>query len=131
MKLFVEEDGTPAAQAAAADADSIASVRIALVEMRSALARMRAHTRISEQEYNWVVDEVRVFWRDLAIIELDAAVTHSAAHLAAAHVLRAYDAVHLAAALELRRFELQFACWDTALRAAANREGLALIPAAP
>jgi predicted nucleic acid-binding protein len=127
--MFVEEDGTSEVRDAAQETESLATCRIAIVEMRSALARMRSEGRIGDQAHDRVVSELREFWRDLAIVELDEAVARSAAELTTTHLLRAYDAVHLAAALQLRQLELEFACWDRTLRAAAARELLSVLPA--
>jgi predicted nucleic acid-binding protein len=113
-------------------ADVVASSRIAIVEMHSAVARMRAapDPRLTGEAHDSILDDMREFWRHLAVIELDDAVAHSAARLASTHVLRAYDAVHLAAALQLGQSEIQFYCWDLALREAAAEERLAVLPAA-
>ena len=52
-----------------------------------------------------------------------------AAEGARTHALRAYDAVHLAGAIAFAAGEeLDFACWDKELRAAARKEGFPLVP---
>jgi uncharacterized protein len=66
-----------------------------------------------------------------AIVALKESVLVAAAGEAAAHGLRAYDAVQLASAMAVRELDPRcshFACFDTDLRGAASRSGFFLTP---
>jgi predicted nucleic acid-binding protein len=67
-------------------------------------------------------------WPAFGVIEVDQHLAEDAAKLAIARELRSMDALHLAAALMLPREDLLLATWDRRLHAAAQAEGLALIP---
>ena len=65
----------------------------------------------------------------LRLIEPTPSLLRTAADLAEAQLLRAYDAVHLASALSLRDHDLVVATWDADLSRAARNAGLAVAPA--
>jgi uncharacterized protein len=65
------------------------------------------------------------------IVSLTESMLVAAAHEAARHALRTYDAVQLASALAVREIDPRcshFACFDADLRRAASRAGFALTP---
>jgi predicted nucleic acid-binding protein len=63
-----------------------------------------------------------------AVVEIDDRVADQATALTLERDLRTLDALHLAAALILPRDDLVFATWDRRLHAAAEAEGLELLP---
>jgi predicted nucleic acid-binding protein len=130
VKLYVEEDGSPAVREAVANAESVATAALAYVEARAAFARRHREKRLSPDDYRRTVQELEADWEHYLLLEITSGLIKTAAELAANHALRAYDAIHLAAA-KLLRARLQgpilFACWDGHLSAAARREGLALV----
>lgn len=67
-------------------------------------------------------------WPAFGIVEVDQGLAEHAAALTLARELRSLDALHLAAALVLPRTDLTFATWDRRLHAAADAEGLRLLP---
>jgi predicted nucleic acid-binding protein len=71
---------------------------------------------------------VREEWPAFGVIEIDQRLVEDAAKLAITRELRSMDALHLAAALMLPPEDLLLATWDRRLHAAAQAEGLALIP---
>jgi predicted nucleic acid-binding protein len=71
---------------------------------------------------------VREEWPAFGVIEVDQRLVEEAAKFAIDSELRSMDALHLAAALALPHDDLQFATWDRRLHAAAQAEGLTLIP---
>ena len=75
-------------------------------------------------------DAVSDEWPAFGIVEIDQALVEHAAALALRRNLRSLDALHLAAALILPRPGLVFATWDGRLHAAAEAEGLTVLPAA-
>jgi uncharacterized protein len=74
------------------------------------------------------VKNVHEEWPAFGVIEVDQRLVEEAAELAIDRGLRSLDALHLAAALMLPREDLIFTTWDRRLHAAADSQGLALIP---
>jgi predicted nucleic acid-binding protein len=66
-------------------------------------------------------------WPALYIVETTRAVTDRAAELVATHPLRGGDAIHLASALLLAP-DVVVAVWDEHVAAAAEAEGLTVLP---
>lgn len=64
-------------------------------------------------------------WDAVEAIDLDGSTSAQAASLAVRHGLRGMDAVQLASAVLLADVEPVVVTWDTALRRAAQAEGLA------
>ncbi len=71
---------------------------------------------------------MREEWPAFSVIEVDQRLAEDATKLAITRELRSMDALHLAAALMLPQEDLQLATWDRRLHAAAQAEGLALVP---
>lgn len=71
---------------------------------------------------------VRDEWPAFGVIEVEQRLVEHAARLAVDRELRSMDALHLAAAFVLPRDDLLFATWDRRLHAAAEAEGLVLVP---
>jgi predicted nucleic acid-binding protein len=68
-------------------------------------------------------------WPAFGIVEVDQSLVERAAALAVDSDLRSLDALHLAAALLLPGADVIVATWDRRLHAAAEAEGLGLLPA--
>lgn len=101
---------------------------IAYVEVRSALAHMRAGDRLDALGHERQRSAFERLWSHMAVVAVDTVALTRAAQLSERHVLRAYDAMHLASALEVAgAAPLTFACWDRDLLDAAEREGLAAL----
>lgn len=99
VKLFVEETESTTVQRWAAEADGVATSRVAYVEVCAALARRRRERRLTEERFTDALAALKDQWKNFAAIEVD---EFWAGELAVKHGLRGFDAVHLAAALELR-----------------------------
>jgi predicted nucleic acid-binding protein len=128
IKLFVAEDGSRVARLAWRAADAVAMSRLAGPEARAALAAAKRAGRLTTE--GLATGKRELAWR-LArslVVEVSATVAGRAGELAERHAMRAYDAVHLASALQLGPVDA-IATWDRNLREAAQREGVALIPA--
>ena len=130
IKLFVREAGTDEVQSACAEAAVLVTSGLTYVETYSAFARMRADDRLSTGGYEERIASFRAFWTQLATVAVDEVLGRAATLTSAHRRLRAYDAVHLASAVSLRAEQLEFACWDSRLRAAAAVERLSLQPSA-
>ena len=122
IKLIVEEEGSDRAELIWQTADSVASVRLVVVEARAALAAAARGKRLSSKQLRVAQEELAEFVADLHLVEVTAELIESAAQLAESESLRGYDAVHLAAALFVEAAILTSA--DIDLRAAAGRQGM-------
>lgn len=129
-KLLLEEEGSPEMRSAAIAAERLASVAIAYVELRAALAAALRLGRVPSVRRDTLATELEQLWSGVSDIAVDDVLLRRAGDLAERMRLRAYDAVHLAALLEMRNpEELVFACWDSDLRRAARELGYRLLPA--
>lgn len=100
--------------------------RVTYPEMLSLLRRAQRDRRLNAHDY---LRQKRRFlreWEGFHIIEVTAESLGPAGRLIERHALRGFDAVHLCAALLLGRPD--FACFDSRLQAAAQAEGLAVVP---
>lgn len=98
IKLLIEEVGTAEAGAIWDQPDTLATVRIAHVEARAALATAERQRRITASVFRSAVAGLAVLWSQLSVVEIDEDLMQLAGDLATTHGLRGYDAVHLAAA---------------------------------
>jgi uncharacterized protein len=123
MKLVVEEEGSDRAELVWQSADSVASVRLVVVEASAALASAaRSSNRLSAAQLPVARTELAALVEDFHLVEVTAALIDSASALAESESLRGYDAVHLAAALFVGAEVLTSA--DRALCVAAERHGM-------
>jgi len=124
VKLYVEEAGSDAVRELVRKADMVASCRVALPEMVSALTRRHHNRQIETPVYELLIQAVRNDWKHLVALEFDEQLT---ADLVKRHALRGYDAVHLASAVQLSnndQVNMVFSSYDQQLMQAANDEGL-------
>ncbi len=130
VKLYVDEEGSPAVQGALQQATVAATSALAYVEARSALARRRREGGLAATEYRRAVRSLDADWVHYQRVRVTDQLIHKAAETAESFELRAYDAVHLASALTIAaRLETQvvFACGDAGLEDAARRAGLQVL----
>lgn len=113
------EDGSELVRQAMHEADGWFICRIGFVETVRAVALSagRPATR-----------PVREEWPAFGVVEVDQALAEHAAGLAIYRELGSLDALHLAAALLVRTDDLVFATSDRRLHAAAQAEGLSVLP---
>lgn len=121
VKRYVEEDGSDALIQAMGEADGWAICRVGYVETARAVG-LAAGKR--------AVDKFLADWPSFEVVEVDGSLAEHAAELAVAEDLRTLDALHLAASLLLASQDLTLATWDMRLYRAAQRQGLAVFPAA-
>jgi predicted nucleic acid-binding protein len=134
VKLYADEPGYRPIRAL----EMLVVSAIARVEVPSALWR-KARTGELQDAAAGIL--IRAFELDFhgdpdshprfTIVSLTEPVLTRAAHEAARHALRAYDAVQLASALAVREIDPRcsdFACFDADLRRAASRAGFVLSP---
>lgn len=130
VKLYVEEDGSPAVRDVLQRATVAATSALAYVEARAALARRRREGGLAASEYRRVIRSFEDDWVHYQRVSVTDRLIREAAETAESFKLRAYDAVHLVSALTVAsRLEAMvvFACWDAGLSEAARRAGLQLL----
>ena len=130
VKLLVLETGSPLAVALWERADAVVTSRIADVEVKSVLAAAERIGRIDAAPAAAARDRWTELWPGLIKVEVTAAITEHASHLADRRPLRAGDALHLASALLFRDANPVLAVWDRRLAAAGRAEGLTVLPPA-
>lgn len=127
VKLYVDEDGSEGVARWVADAELVATSRVAYPEARAALARRRREGALTSAGQRRVVSELDRDMASFVLVELNEALARAAGDLAERRGLRGFDAIHLASALELGRLlgtSPCFAAADARLMAAAAAEGL-------
>lgn len=128
VKLVVYEPGSDTADALWNDCAVATSSLLSYPEVRAAVAAVRRSGRISPAREAKAEREWEDQWSVIQPIELIDDLSRHAGHLAKLHSLRGADAVHLASALTIGEAGPLFACWDRRLSAAAQAEGLAVVP---
>lgn len=101
------------------------------MEARAAFARRRYEGALSSGDCRRIVRDLDADWARYLAVEVTDSLIREGTRLAAAHRLRAYDALHVASAVAVhgRLAEpVVFASWDLGLEKAAKREGLELLP---
>lgn len=130
VKLYIEEDGSEQVSALYEQAISVGSHQIAFVEFHAALARRHREGDLRNQDFEAAKQSFTTHWADYLQVQTNQALLGSAAELAEAFALRAYDSVHLAAAKYLHQHSqepVQFACFDKRLNLAAKMLSMALL----
>jgi predicted nucleic acid-binding protein len=130
FKLVVAESGSTELRELRPSISILATVRIAFVEMRAALAAAMRDQRIVGDDLEKARRLLGFVWSNVSAMDVDETLVGDAANLAERFALRACDAVHLAGLARLGRpAEVTFACWDRELREPASRLGYPLHPA--
>lgn len=132
LKLYVAEEGSEVARRCVSAAAQVASCRIAYAEMRAALAAARRLDRLSASQHGEILGAFQRDWHHYHVVSVTQELVEEAGDLAERHDLRGYDAVHLAAARLLHNWmpaSVTLLAWDRDLTRAAERCGLAVMPA--
>ena len=127
VKLYIAEDSSPEIRNLAGVAATIAVCRIAWAEMMAAVARRSREWPNDAEALEVVRQHLRADWPRYAVVEVTQPIVELAGEYADTFALRAYDSVQLAAASSLQQMvgeEVQFACFDTRLRKAAQMLGM-------
>lgn len=128
MKRYVRERGSADVARRIGEAP-VATCRVTEAEISSALARRVRTGQLRAARRDLLLGAMRDDLLRLHVVELAPPVVAATHALLARHPLRALDALHLAAALLLKEHagEVEFACFDARLNAAAAAEGLPLL----
>lgn len=132
MKLYADE----AAAEVVRSIDVMVVARLARVEVAAALARKHRMGELEAEALEVLLNEFEADWfagpgARLVVVEDTDDVLERAAGLAVRPGLRAFDAVQLASATAARQADpscTTFACFDLALRRAAEAVGFSLQP---
>jgi len=127
VKLYATEPGSAETERLVTASRQVASSLIAYDETRAALARKFRMRQMKQNEFNARKDEFELHWAGFFKLPVDARVVRLAGELAERFGLRGYGAIHLATAdqpYRQTRSPIRFACFDSALNAAASRLGL-------
>ena len=111
--------------------DGLTTSRLSEVEVASALSRRRREGACTASEHDLALQELGSDLSGMSVIEIASGVAARAREIVSRHPLRAGDAIHLASCLLLQNTTGQtvdLVAFDRKLRAAAELEGLAVIP---
>ena len=120
VPLLIDEPGTERAAEMWDSADRVASVRLARVEARAALAQAARIGRLTTRQLATAKRNLDDLIAQLDLVDVGDDLTRRAADVAEARTLRAYDAIHLAAAARLGVGETVLVAGDRALLTAAR-----------
>lgn len=130
VKLYVEEPHSDKVREWVAEAEIVATCRVAYPEALSAFTRRHRAGDLSRQEWEALAAAFTGEWGAYAALDFDEV---EAGILVQKHGLRAFDAVHLAAARLLashpEKLSLAFSSFDEQLNRAAAAEELTVLTA--
>lgn len=128
VKLYLDEQHSPLVHEGVADAELVATCRIAYPEAVSAFTRSRNAGELTGRQYETLINRFTADWPAFVSLDFDEL---EAGRLVRQHGMGGFDAVHLAAALLLRQtdqaLEIAFSSFDDRQCAAAQAEGLAVL----
>jgi len=134
IKLYVEEPGSRAVSTLVTETGSVATAKVALVEVHAGLARRRRAGDLSVVAYERTCRQFEEQWRTYVRLDLRDDILGQARELVQRHPLRSLDAIHLASALALRAAleqEVRFVAADGRLVQAAELERLTAVNVVP
>ena len=127
IKRFVEEKGSVLVASLIGQGGSVATAKVAYVEVYSGLTRKLREKQLSSVHYARACQQFESEWSAYIRVETGDAMLQLARDLIHHHPLRGFDAIHLASALMLKRAlgeEVIFAAADVRLLQAAGAERL-------
>lgn len=130
VKRYEREEGTEWVDELWRQGRSLASSRLGLVEVISAVVRRHGGRGVARDVTERVTGDVRTDYSEFVAVALSDEVLDLAAAFAEAHGLRGADCVHLASAVHLGRVfgeQATLIASDAELLAAARAEGLAVL----
>jgi predicted nucleic acid-binding protein len=131
VKRYIAEIGSEQVNHWIADADSVVTVIITRTEVAAAISRAERMKLISDHDAQNVLEVFRAEWEIYQRLPVTEVTVVRGDYLACRFGLRGYDAVHLAAAIlwqETLGEPVTIASFDTQLREAAGKLGIAVLP---
>lgn len=127
VKLYIREEDSDTIAAAVASATVVATSLLAYPEACAAFERRRREKGITPAALKTVMQAFDADWPSFVAVGIDANLSREAARLAAAHGLRAADALHLASFKRIVAAagddDVTFLCADDRLSKAARHLG--------
>ena len=130
IKRFVAEKGSALIHAIVTQTGSVATAKIAYVEVYAGLARKHREGHLSDRQYSLSCRQFESDWRAYLRVDLRDEILLIARDLIQRHPLRGFDAIHLASALNLKSAlgeDITFAAADERLLRAAEAERLSAL----
>ncbi len=125
VKVYVEEEGSPAVREQVDRAEVVATSVVAYAETRAALARQRREGGLTAAAFDRARADFEEDWPSYVTLEVSEAVYREAGDLAEKHHLRALDSLHLASYMLLfgdGTKQIRFSSFDERLNRAARKE---------
>lgn len=124
-KRYIEEPGSEKVRLLMEEADGIVVSRLAYAETLSALIRRRKAIRVSDADFDRLLQDFRAEWEDFIVVEMNHDTLQFVDAVIEKHALCGADSIHLSTALCLRNAAasgITFVASDAELLAAAQRE---------
>ncbi|MFT3797339.1 type II toxin-antitoxin system VapC family toxin [Microbacterium sp.] len=99
VPLVIAEPTTARCNGIWDQADAMVTTTLSFVEVHAAIAQAARQGRLGEAEHRRALAAFEARWGDMVHVTPGDAILANAAHLAAAHALRGYDAIQCATAL--------------------------------
>jgi predicted nucleic acid-binding protein len=134
IKLYVKEPGSEAVSTLVTETGSVATAKVAFVEVHAGLARRRRAGDLSVAGHARTCRQFEEQWRTYVRLDLRDDILVQARELVQRHPLRSLDAIHLASALALRAAlgqEVRFVAADGRLVKAAGLERFTAVNVGP
>lgn len=126
IKNYIEETGSEAVSNVLSSADVVFVSDLTLIECFSTVRRLAVETRITEDEYARLKDEMRHDFAYFTKVDIREAIPYCE-KLIDTHQLKTLDSMQLASSLCVRAEIQSFVCCDKRLLAAAEIEQLSTI----
>lgn len=130
VKRYLRESGSDRAQAIVADADVIATSKLAYPELLSAFMRKHREGEIKKRTLRTILEMLDRDWESILVIEFHDELLPIIRPLITQHALKGADSIHLASAIWLARaskVSVTFVASDMNLLEAARLEDLPVI----
>ena len=134
IKRFIEEEGSGVVRTLMRQPGSVATAKVAYVEVYAGLGRRRRAGDLSPKDHRVACTQFERDWPGYIRVDLADEILSLARDIIQRHPLRGFDAVHLASALSIRQGleeDLQFVAADERLLRAATAEGLQALNVEP
>jgi len=127
VKLYMSEAHSAVVKKWVAEAEIVATCRVAYPETISALSRRFREGDLTKKEYEMLINKFSAEWSRFISLDFDEL---EAGSLAKKYGLRGFDAVHLSSAKLLKAqndISLSFSSFDETLNKAAGGEGIEVL----
>jgi predicted nucleic acid-binding protein len=134
VKRYVNEAGTDIVDSAWEAASVVATSVVAYAESMAAFHRRQREGYLTQKTLRLICDKFKNDCRQFVLVPADHQLHELIDGLLKRHAFRGFDVIHLASALIFDNNgteETVFACFDTGLNRAAEKEGLRIVTGHP